>query len=140
MCDFFSGKLAPSCSSSSLGSCSVPSGPLEIMPERIDLTIFQGVVAATGSGLARTEVKKVFHNTIDLSGAFADAEEFAAYAYHEDSIGNYTERHFLVYLTRCPEDGSGSFEFDDPGEYQLQLVLQDVSGNVDVFERTITIP
>lgn len=150
--EMFPGVGAPACAASS-SACSGTSVPMEVTPRRISLGIFHQLEDPSGTIFPRTRLEKVFHNVIDLtipvrdiadpswsSTTLEDAEAFAAHVYHEDSQGDYAERNFLVKLTRCPIDGSGTFEFDESGEYLLQLVLEDSSGNVDRFERVIDVP
>lgn len=148
----FPGAGAPACDGIA-SSCGASATPMEIMPVRISLGIFQELDSPTGTVDRHITLKRVFHNVIDLTipivdiedpasagATLEDAQAFAAHVYRAGSKGDYVDRHFLVNLTRCPIDGSGSFEFDAANEYRLQLVLEDASGNVDEFERTIDIP
>lgn len=148
----FPGVATPTCDPIA-AACAVSTAPMEITPKRISFGVFHETEDPSGFAFPRTRVERVFHNVIDLSlpiwgvempasstSTTEPRQVLADYVYRPDSKGDYTERYFLIRLTNCQITGSGSFKFDDPGEYLLQVVLEDASGNVDMFERTVEIP
>jgi hypothetical protein len=134
--ELFPGAGAPACSTS---TCAPVAMVHEIMPMRLSFGIFEIEDDPAGSGFPRKVVDEVFHNVIDLTQPFTSETELAGYVYRDGSIGNYTERLFLVDLTHCQTDGVGSFEFKKAGDYLLQVVLEDASGNVGVRSITVDI-
>lgn len=108
-----------------------------IMPRRISFSILKEEEYTTSSGETAERLERIYHNVIDLTRPVygeSDAISLAKNTYRSSSVGYYDEREFLVVLTHCPEDGAGSFKFES-GDYVLQLVLEDASGNVGFLER-----
>lgn len=149
--ELFPGVTSPACSPIA-AACAGPA-TMEITPRRISFGVFFEREDPSGLAIPRKRIERVFHNVIDLSLSVRDIDDpawatattadriaLADHVYHDDSKGDYSERYFLIQLTHCRIDGSGSFRFAEPGEYLLQVVLEDWSGNVDMFERTVVIP
>jgi hypothetical protein len=137
----FPGAYSPSCSAA---PCALPVGPPDLAPMRLSLSIFQEASQSSSGGTpARTMLKKVFTNTIDLRVAIENSAAGALLQgniYAEGSRGDYDDRYLLVIMTNCQESGTGSFTFAAQSSYLLQLLLEDASGNATPFERTIDIP
>ena len=87
----------------------------------------------------RTVVEALYTNVSDLRAPNLDPEALAQRIYRDGSAGDYEERSFLVDLTHDPENGLGAWPVSAPGEYLLQLVIEDVSGNVGVRDMTINV-
>lgn len=130
--DVFPGPGPLECGSS---VCATVEGAHELMPRRVSFSILVESLSASGE----TTLDRKFHNVIDLTVPVigdTGSIQLAEYVYRSDSTGDYEEREFLVVMTNCQEDGTGSFEFA-PGTYTFQLLLEDASGNVDFLERTL---
>lgn len=150
--EMFPGALPTTCTPIA-AACAGTDGPMEITPRRMSFGIFHELDDPSGASLLRSHLERVYHNVIDLSLPVKDIEfpdwatsttearqVLANYVFREDSKGDYVERHFLIRLTSCQRKGPGSFKFESSGKYVLQVVLEDASGNTDMFERRIDVP
>jgi murein DD-endopeptidase MepM/ murein hydrolase activator NlpD len=118
----------------------------DVAPYRLTVSVLWDYEASSTSNPCVPQ-RVLYHNSIRLDGPSPDvmtAADLPSF-YRSDGVGNYTEDRPLFVLTHCANSGgswntaSGLENVTLPVDLEVELVVEDTSGNVTVETMDVTV-